>query len=357
MAERLIAHVGEISLEPGAIGDLRRQPLRQDIRQHRCNALASRLRTLAFEHLQHIHVRCEIDADGLAFAPIGRNLQDRGTRQPPVGEQDRFLERGASTGNAGLAGDTGKDTGTCKRLRSEGQRHEAGAGLRHRVIELLGDPVSETCGAHLRDRLAAAGHDKIPADKRARPTFDCDPECKTAFRLFQRFQRRVEPQFRTAALHFAQEHRDDVFRRIITEQLPQRLFMKTDAVRLDERDEVVLGITAQCGLGEMRVSRNEPAGADIQIGEIAAPAAGDADFFSRCLGVIEHENAAALRACLRRTHHSRGTGPENDGIEIGRCCFSGKHEQIPNPQRFVSPTGRRRLFGAPAEHMNAVNYA
>ena len=54
-------------------------------------------------------------------------------------------------------------------------------------------------------------------------------------------------------------------------------------------DEIPLGIAGEGGFGEMRVFAQEVFWRAIHIGEVAAPAAGNTDFFARFLGMIYDE--------------------------------------------------------------------
>ena len=53
---------------------------------------------------------------------------------------------------------------------------------------------------------------------------------------------------------FGKQHIDDLLRAVITEQLPQFLFMIGDAVIFDEADKIIGRIPRQRRFNEMRVA-------------------------------------------------------------------------------------------------------
>ena len=65
----------------------------------------------------------------------------------------------------------------------------------------------------------------------------------------------------------------------------------------------------------MRILRDIVFRPRIHIGEIATPAAGNAYLFANRAGLINQQNPPAS---LRRTHHSGGTCPQNNGVKIVR---------------------------------------
>jgi hypothetical protein len=53
----------------------------------------------------------------------------------------------------------------------------------------------------------------------------------------------------------------------------------------------------------------------VNVGEIAASAAGDQDLFAKPIRVLQHGNAAPAPARLDCAHQSSGPASENDCIE------------------------------------------
>src|SRR5690606_37049137 len=66
---------------------------------------------------------------------------------------------------------------------------------------------------------------------------------------------------------------------------------------------------------EMRVAREEVGGLDAAVGEVAAPAAGDADLLGQLGGVVEQQHATTALAGLTGTHHAGGAGADHDDVE------------------------------------------
>ena len=69
----------------------------------------------------------------------------------------------------------------------------------------------------------------------------------------------------------------------------------------------------------------------MEIGEIASPAARDADFFARNGGMFEDENGAAALARLRRAHHARRARADNNDVPPIHQRFSSLCSGLPVP--------------------------
>ena len=64
---------------------------------------------------------------------------------------------------------------------------------------------------------------------------------------------------------------------------------------IDHRDKVPLRVTRQRGLAEMLICRDKIFRRDVEIGEVAATAAGDKNFFTDAIAVLDDENAPSPR--------------------------------------------------------------
>src|ERR1700712_1974275 len=67
-------------------------------------------------------------------------------------------------------------------------------------------------------------------------------------------------------------------------------------------------------MAEARIARQKIRRRGVQVGEVAASAAGDADFLGRMPRLFEHQHRTSALAGDRGTHQTRGTGPENEDI-------------------------------------------
>ena len=92
--------------------------------------------------------------------------------------------------------------------------------------------------------------------------------------------------------------------------------MPGDAVVLHQRNEILRTKARQRRAAEVRVLRQKVAGSDFAIGEVAAPATGDAYAFSQHFGMVNEQHAAATLSGLRGAHHAGGTSTNDDDIEL-----------------------------------------
>ena len=89
--------------------------------------------------------------------------------------------------------------------------------------------------------------------------------------------------------------------------------MPGNAMGIDKFDEIPLGVFCQCGFGEMRIGADKGVSRAMHVGEIAAPAARDADLFAGGFGVIDQQHPPA---CVGSAHHAGGSGAKDDGIIV-----------------------------------------
>src|SRR5271157_2278026 len=82
----------------------------------------------------------------------------------------------------------------------------------------------------------------------------------------------------------------------------------------DESHEVRGSIAGEPRLGEVRVSRKKILGASVQVGEIAAAAAGDKDLLPDSIGALEQETATAALPGFDGTHQTGSARSENDDV-------------------------------------------
>ena len=87
-----------------------------------------------------------------------------------------------------------------------------------------------------------------------------------------------------------------------------------DAVALDHRDEVVLGVTAQRRSAEPRIVRQEIRRSRVQIGEIASAAAGDADLLARMPRLFKQQHPLSALDRDAGAHQARSARAEDDDV-------------------------------------------
>ncbi len=92
----------------------------------------------------------------------------------------------------------------------------------------------------------------------------------------------------------------------------------------DQREEVRRRVAAQRRLGEMGVGREIAVWRGVDVGEIAAAAAGDQDLLAGLVGVIEDEEALTALPGRRRAHEARSASAEDDGVKLIGC---GRQDQ------------------------------
>ena len=133
-------------------------------------------------------------------------------------------------------------------------------------------------------------------------------------RLAQRHVDHAAGSRRPAA--FVEQHRHDLPRGAVAEELAQRLFMPGDAMRLDQFEKVGGRVAAQRGLGEMRVRRQEALGHGADIGEVAPPAARNQDLFARRIGMVDDQHPPPPLPGGRGSHKPRRARAEDDRVIV-----------------------------------------
>src|SRR5207244_4934498 len=78
--------------------------------------------------------------------------------------------------------------------------------------------------------------------------------------------------------------------------------------------EICESVSGQSRLSEMRVGRKKILRSGMQVGEIAASAAGDQDLLADPRGAFKNNDAAATFTGFDGTHEAGRSGPQYDGI-------------------------------------------
>ena len=92
--------------------------------------------------------------------------------------------------------------------------------------------------------------------------------------------------------------------------------MPRNFIGIDHFDKIIGRVSRQGRFAEVLIVRNEIIGAAVEIGEVAAPAAGNTDFLARFIGVINQQNALAPLTRRSAAHHPRGAGAYYDHIKM-----------------------------------------
>ncbi len=259
----------------------------------------------------------KVKVDRRALAPVAGDLQDRRARQAPVGKQHRLVKALAGAGHPARHRHPGQGLHPPQLLFGKGQGHQGGPGFHQGQAELLGHPVAIARGPHLGDRLAPRGHHHRP--RRLRPPRGVDRKARTVPPHLA--QCAPKPQGRPRPVQVADQHVDDLGGRPVAEELPQRLFVPSDARGIHPGDEIPLREALQSRQRKARVLRQEPVGRDVQVGKVAPPPARDADLFACRLGMVDDQDPAAPATGLDCGHHAGGPGAKDHGIPDHRRCL------------------------------------
>ena len=186
--------------------------------------------------------RQQIQIDGLARAPIGRDLQDRRPRQSPMREQRRFREARFAKGGNGLCADAAQGRHPGEVVLLEGEGHKARPWSDDGNVELLRDVEGKISRPDFLDRQSTRCDDQF-----MRVVASAIGIHRKAVRLCDFPDMALRQHAYACRLAFIQEHTHNALRRAraLAEQLAQRLFVMFDAVLVDQRNEVGGRVAAQ----------------------------------------------------------------------------------------------------------------
>ncbi|AMK10392.1 hypothetical protein AWY79_04305 [Pseudodesulfovibrio indicus] len=224
-----------------------------------------------------------VDDHGLAFAPVVGRLEHSRAGDAPVGEEQGIGEARAARLHGG-------GQGVARHLGAHGlavagkdQRHEPGPRRDELQPVLPGQLKAEVRSTGLGPGRAAQGQDQLVPGQLA-------PGGPHVERAFARHAADGPPQEQLRAraggpLLQCARHAPGPFQ---GEELAVVALLIGDPVLAQEPDHVPGGEPRQGGLHEMRIGADVVGRPGVQVGEIAPPAAGDADL-ARGLGpVIDH---------------------------------------------------------------------
>ena len=137
-----------------------------------------------------------------------------------------------------------------------------------------------------------------------------------------------------------QQQVDDLLAGAVAEQLAEMLLVKADPGLAQQADELRGRMRLQGMADEARVTR-QVAGrvAAMQVGEVAAPAARDADLFADAAGMVQHPHPQAVLAQAPGAVEARGAGPDHDDIQFFHlrmiaAALPGHHHLHRSPPQF-----------------------
>ncbi len=194
----------------------------------------------------------------------------------------------------------------------ESQRNQRWPRLHDLQPKLPRQIVTKSRSSHLGNRQAAGGDDQRLGAKLV--VVVPGAQQKTIFpRYLRHVHVRLNPHADGAALRF--QHGHDLLRRAVAEELAQSFLVVGDRVLLHQRNEIRGRVARQRGLGKVRIGGDEIFRTAVQVGEVAAPAAGDQDLFADALGPLQHGHAAPAPAGFNGAHQAGCSAAENDHVK------------------------------------------
>jgi len=123
-----------------------------------------------------------------------------------------------------------------------------------------------------------------------------------------------------------QQHVYDLLRAFVTEKLSEFLLVIGYAVLFHQRDKIKGRVAGQRRLAEMRIGRDIVVGGRINVGEVTAPAAGDAYLLADPLVMFQQQNLASATPGLDCAEKTRRPAPYDYDIP-----FLHEHRQLFTP--------------------------
>jgi hypothetical protein len=120
--------------------------------------------------------------------------------------------------------------------------------------------------------------------------------------------------FGVAAFLF--QHRGNVARGSVAKELAKLFLVIRDAMFFHQSQEIRRSITGERRLGEVTIMRKKIIRGGVQVGEVAAAAAGDQNLPADSIRALQHEDTPTALAGFDGTHQAGGTSSENDDVEF-----------------------------------------
>ena len=286
-----------------ALGEALRQEFAEQVGEQFFGSLGG------LEDFPRVPVRQQIDRQILSLPPVRGNLQDGGSGQAAMGDEQVFAEARAVATDHRIDREAGKVGELLQVVRREREPDERRAQLGDLEPELLRDAITERAGADLRNRQAAAGDDQRLAIEVA--TIGLDLKSPG---LFNRADFRRHAPLHPCGVALGLEQVYDLLRGAVAEQLAEFFLMPGDAMLFHQADEIARRVTRQRRAAEIRIGGKEILRPRAAVGEIAATAAGNADLLSQLLGMIDQQHAAPAFSCLDCAHDAGGAGADDDDV-------------------------------------------
>ena len=89
-----------------------------------------------------------------------------------------------------------------------------------------------------------------------------------------------------------------------------------DAVPFHQLDEIVLGVALERRDTKARICGQVVRRCCVQIGEVGAAAAGNADLLRHFRSAFQHQHPPPAFVRLRRAHKTGRAGPDDDDVKI-----------------------------------------
>ncbi|MNQ15041.1 hypothetical protein D3C85_280030 [compost metagenome] len=278
--------------------------------------------------LRQVAAGRQVDHDRFAGLPETGYLQDPGTGQAPVREQQVFKEFAARLALARVQVHFqrhARQLGQCLPLRGiERQRHQRGPRFHHLEAELARDLQAEVGRAQLRNRHAAGRHHQLGGADRAL----AGAQLETLLAVGDLGHRTAHAPLHIAGVALGAQHVDDGFAGVVAEKLSAVLLVPGDAVALHQRQKVLRRIGRQGRPAEMRIVGKKIGGSGADVREVAAASAGNADLLRQALRVVDQHHAQAALTGHRCTHHASGAGAEYGYIKHQDSRPAGSYSSI-----------------------------
>jgi len=226
-----------------------------------------------------------------------------------MGEEQLLAKARLALRRDHLSGEPGQVRVVDTVLRLPGERNQCGTRCLDGKAELCGNAIGEVGCAHLWDGEAAGSN-----DERLRAVVCCCGLNDKAIGMANRCDLLIEEDANAGGAAFCFEHGDDVASGAVAEELAEGLLVIGNAMPLDECDEIARCVAGERGAGEVRIGGEETVRGAVDVGEIAAAAAGDEDLLADAIGMIEDQDAAATLACSDGGHEAGCAGSKDEDV-------------------------------------------